>query len=148
MSVSILRGPAGAGKDSWIRSNYPAALLADATILWAAVSQAVRDPETGKYPERPATDPALALALYLKATAIRFAATRPEIELWTTTSNSSAESIQRIQEKISAGGGELGQVVTLDPGREVVEARLSDAVSGELSPECEEAVQRWYGGGA
>ena len=33
----------------------------------------------------------------------------------------------------------------IDPGREVVRARLSDAITGELGSACEGAIDRWYG---
>ena len=42
---------------------------------------------------------------------------------------------------------ELGPGATeriVDPGREVVAARLADPSTGELSGECEAAIGRWY----
>ena len=70
MAVNVLRGPAGAGKDAWIRENFPDALLADVTLLWAAATGAVRD-ASGRYPDRLEGD-GLRASLYLKAVLIGF----------------------------------------------------------------------------
>ena len=140
MAVNVLRGPAGAGKDAWIRENFPDALLADVTLLWAAATGAVRD-ASGRYPDRLAGE-GLRASLYLKAVLIGFAS-REGIELWATTSSSEAVAVQRIVDRVTDAGGEVGRVETLDPGEDVVVDRLSDS-SGELSDECATAVGRWY----
>ena len=41
------------------------------------------------------------------------------------------------------GTGALERVV--DPGRDIVAARLADPSTGELSDECGDAIDRWYG---
>ena len=44
--------------------------------------------------------------------------------------------------------GQLGEGATeriVDPGREIVAARLSDPETGVLSSECDSAIGRWYG---
>ena len=44
--------------------------------------------------------------------------------------------------------GLLGSGATetiIDPGQAVVVARLADTVSGELSADCGQAIDRWYG---
>ena len=43
---------------------------------------------------------------------------------------------------------QLGEGTTeriVDPGRDVVAARLADPATGELSGECDAALNRWYG---
>ena len=40
------------------------------------------------------------------------------------------------------GAGAVERIV--DPGRNIVEARLSDPETGVLSSECDQAIGRWY----
>lgn len=134
MAFGILRGPAGAGKSQAIE---PGILRADVTALWAALTGAVRGPD-GRYPVREDGDPALRLALYLKAAAVAYAA-REGLNGWATTSSSSPEAVERLREQ-----GARGPVQTVDPGEDVVQRRLAEP-NGELSPACEQAVRRWYG---
>lgn len=133
MALSILRGPAGAGKSQEIP---PGTLRVDLTALWAALRGIERGPD-GKYPERSDDDPALALALYLKAAAVRQAA-REGLTGVVTTSSSSAEAVERLREQGATAG-----VQTVDPGEETVRRRLAGP-DGNLSAACEAAVSRWY----
>ena len=147
MAIGVIRGPAGGGKSQWYESNRePGDLLFDVTALWVALLGLERDPITGLYPVRLASDPGLRMALYLKSTAIRFAAENG-LNGWATTSNSSPVAVERLRERIISGGGAgaVGQVVTVDPGRSEVLARLADPDTGEVSDECNRAVRRWYG---
>lgn len=137
MPVGIIRGPAGAGKSQ--RAAELGGILLDVTAIWAALSGVERD-EHGRYPERTLEDPALAVALYLRAVGVRFAAEQG-LDGWATTSSSSPEAVERLRDR-----GATGQIVTVDPGESVVRARLADPVTGILSSECDEAVKRWYGG--
>lgn len=133
MAFSIIRGPAGAGK---LQELSPGELRADLTALWVALTGAERGPD-GRYPERSGDDPALALALYLKAAAVRYAA-REGLRGWVTTSSSSPEAVERLREQ-----GASGPVRTVDPGEQTVRRRLAGP-DGELSAACEQAIGRWY----
>ena len=138
MALSILRGPAGGGKSQVIAARLrPGEVVIDFTAIWAAVTGAVRGPD-GKFPIREDNDPRLALAEYLRMTAIRQASER-ELTGYVTTSDSRAEAVERLQ-----AAGATGPVETVDPGESVVRARLADAVTGQLSAQCELAVGRWY----
>ena len=146
MPIGIIRGPAGAGKSQWYEANRePGDLIIDVTVLWAALLGLERD-GNGRYPVRLASDPGLRMALYLKSTAIRFAAENG-ISGWATTSNSSPVAVERLRERIVSGGGAgaVGRVVTVDPGESVARSRLADPDTGEVSDECNRAVRRWYG---
>ena len=146
MPIGIIRGPAGAGKSQWYEANRePGDLIIDVTVLWAALLGLERD-GNGRYPVRLASDPGLRMALYLKSTAIRFAAENG-ISGWATTSSSSPDALERLRERIVSGGGAgaVGRVVTVDPGESVARSRLADPDTGEVSDECNRAVRRWYG---
>ena len=117
------------------------------TAIWAALSGARRGPD-GKYPIRSEDDPALGAALYLQTVGARFALEQGA-RVGVTTSRRAQEArwAQMAQE---AGGRPLGprrlvefNVRTIDPGEDVVRARLADA-DGNLSAECARAIGRWY----
>ena len=138
MPVNILRGPAGAGKSQWFEANSePGDLWLDLTAIWAAVRNVERD-QKGRYPVRLSDDVGIRAAAYLKSVGIAFAE-RENLEAWTTTSSSAPEAIERIRE-----AGARGRVVTVDPGEAVVRRRLADPDTGELDPECDRALIRWY----
>ena len=132
MALSILRGPAGAGKSQELR---PGTLRADLTALWAALYGYERGAD-GRYPERTATE--AALAAYLKAAVVRYAS-RDGLAGVVTTSSSSPEAVERLREAGATAG-----VRTVDPGEDVVRRRLAGP-DGTLSAACEIAVSRWYG---
>ena len=137
MAVNILRGPVAGGKSQWLDENAPDDLRIDATPLWSALRGIERRPD-GTYPVRMDDDDGLRVALYLKSVAIRFSA-QENIEAWVTTSNSSPETIERLR-----GLGAGGRVQTLDPGEQEIRRRLADPDTGELDPQCDRAVLRWY----
>lgn len=136
MALKILRGPAGAGKSQVIAAERPSVVV-DLTAIWAALRGFDRD-DDGRYPVRTDDDPALDLAVYLKATAVRYAA-RQGLDGIVTTSSSSPEAVERLREQGATAG-----VETIDPGEQVARERLIGA-DGDLSPECEKALARWYG---
>ena len=137
MPIDILRGPAGAGKSQWLEENRDDRLVLDLTRLWAALGLYTRGAD-GLYPVRRSDDPALTLARILKAAAIGIAA-REGIDAIVTTSDSSAEEIERLRRR-----GAIGAVITIDPGLAEVRRRLADDVTGVVSDDCENAIQRWY----
>ena len=138
----LLEGPAGSGKSQLARDMKLAGqvdLLADVTSLWAAVGVYERDPLTGKYPVRLDTDPALDAALYLQTTVVRYGLSNGLRVAATTSRRGQVPRWQSIADEYST----MLIVQTIDPGRAVVEQRLSDA-DGVLSDECEKAISRWY----
>ena len=141
--LTLIEGPAGAGKTQILSELLTAGsvdVAADVTALWAATGGAERDPVTGKYPVRAENDPALHTARYLQTVAAGFAL-REGYKVAVTTSQ--RDQVQKWAEIANRHNSPLS-VRTVDPGREIVEARLSDPVTGELSDECAAAVARWY----
>ena len=141
MPSILLSGPAGAGKSQEARrllAETPGlSAVVDFQSLVVALQQLQRDPETGRYPER---DPAiLPLAEYLRRAALTAARER-EIEVIATNSDGDPE---RRAFLLGLLGPEAVERV-VDPGIEVVRARLADPLTGILSAECQQAIGRWY----
>ena len=142
MSLTLVEGPAGGGKSGVTALMLAAGeidVLADVTQLWVALSGAVRGAD-GRYPVRLDDDTALALARYLQAAAVR-QGLQDGADVAVTTSRRGQ------QNKWSAMALDAGTDFfyrTVDPGRDVVEARLSDE-DGQLSEACDQAIRRWYG---
>ena len=138
MAVNVLRGAAGSGKSQeFNKLKGPDDLLIDVTALWAAVRGLERDPN-GRYPVREDDEAGLRMALYLKSTAIAFAA-REDLDAWVTTSSSSPEAVERIRE---LAGGALGVIHTVYVEEDEALKRLR--VKGRVSKECKKAVGRWF----
>ena len=142
--LTLIEGPAGSAKSqhaSAMLRRGEADVLADLTALWAATRGMERDPETGRYPVRQADDPAVTsgLAAYMRAVVVR-QALREGLRVVVTsgTPDTAAEWAA-----IASENSTPFQVLTFDPGEQVVRERL--AVDGELDPECEGAIRRWYG---
>ena len=136
--LTIIRGPAGAGKSQVIAGRLrPGEVVVDFSRLYVALTGVERGPD-GRYPVREPGDPRLALTEYVRMVAIRQAAER-ELSGFATTSDSRPEAVERLQ-----GAGATGPVETIDPGENIVRARLGDAVTGALSAQCEVAIGRWY----
>ena len=57
--------------------------------------------------------------------------------------NSDGDSARRAFLLGELGTGAIERIV--DPGRDIVSARLADPETGELSAECGAAIERWYG---
>ena len=138
----LISGPAGGGKSDVVRrevdllkaSGTPAVAI-EFQALYAALTGDVRDPDTGRYPDR---DPdLLPLVEYTRRAAIT-GATQKQITV--VASNSDGDPVRRsfLLALLGIGAREL----VVDPGRAVVEARL--AIDGDLSGECSAAVNRWY----
>ena len=114
-------------------------LLADVTLLWAALRGLERGPD-GRFPERQDDDPALPLARYLQAAAVREGLRQGVDVAVTTSQRGQATRWQDVAEETATPLA----VKTIDPGEAVVRARLADAATGVLSGSCERAVGRWY----
>lgn len=140
--LDLLRGPAGAGKSQAARRKLDAGeadVLADTTAIYAAVSGAERGPD-GRYPVRDAGDPLLPMATYLRAVVAREGLRRGFNVLVTS---SRRDDLERWRDVASEFGAEFAETI-IDPGRDVVAARLADPETGQLSGECSAALARWY----
>ena len=138
----LIEGPAGGGKSQVAQDLLAAGsvqLIADVTQLWAALSGAVRGPD-GRYPVRRDDDPALAVALSIRAYAARRGLELDADVAVTAASRGQAQRWAKLADDVGA----TLSVRTVDPGREVVTERLAEA-DGELSGPCARAVGRWYG---
>ena len=142
MAGILLSGPAGAGKSEEARrvmaeSNIPAVVI-DFQAIYAALLLLDRDAD-GRYPERQGRDShLLPLAEYTRRAAISGAVDR---QLFAIVTNSDGDGPRRqtLLQLLGAGGQER----IIEPGREVVTQRLS--TGGQLSIQCTQAIQRWYG---
>ena len=141
MAGLLLSGPAGAGK-----SQEAARLAAEATrptviadfqAITVAVLGHTRRPD-GSYPKRPTW--ALPLIEHVRRTVID-AATARELDVIATNSDGDAARRASLLERLGPGSTER----VIDPGEDVVTARLTDSVTGGLDPECGAAIGRWYG---
>ena len=162
-SLTLVQGPAGGGKSAVVRDLQEAGevqVAADVTALWAALSGAQRDPETGRYPVRSDDDPALHAARVVQAAAVGFGL-REGYDVAVTTSR--PDQVGRWR-----GMAEEARVPfrirTVDPGMENVVARLMIVgepgvddteviieevggrvrARGRLSGPCRKAINRWY----
>ena len=137
----IVAGPPAGGKSNWIREQLaidPEWLVLDFGRLAVALMGHRRDPETGRYPVRESGDPRLAFVGLFFARMVQEARERGLKAFVTTTDPSKIEELSRL-----AGAA---RVQRIDPGREVVRARLEVLYEGEEVPgECGKAVSRWYG---
>lgn len=147
MAGLLLSGPAGAGKSQIARrrwEDHPGpAVIADFQSLYAAVSGDARGLD-GRFPLR--DERLLATVEYLRATLIRAAVRR---DIYVIATNSDGSQARRAELLALIGGesehrqeGAVEEVV--DPGEDVVSARLADQATGVLSAECAQAIARWY----
>ena len=136
----LISGPAGAGKSSVARlrrreMDQPT-VIADFQSIYVAVSGDVRD-NNGNYPER---DPdLLPLVERERQRAIRDAV---EMQVGVVATNSDGAQERRDYLLGILGPDALEEIV--DPGIDVVTARLSDPATGSLSDSCSGAISRWY----
>lgn len=139
----LLTGPAGAGKSAAAREllrTGKADLAADFQSILATLLLLERDPVTGRYPQRDrAAERLIPLAQAIRSRIIAEARDRG-LAVVATNSNGAIAQRQRL---IAELGGATERI--LDPGREVVEQRLADPVTGQLSRQCQEAIERYYG---
>lgn len=145
MALLLMQGPAGAGKSQSYRlhlgNGYE--VIADYTQIWAAITGAQRDPLTGLYPVRTQADAVVnsGLVSYLQATVVRQALERDLNTIVTTSQRGQMARWERIAEEFDTEYA----TVTIDPGEDVVRERLAaQSPTGELLPECANAIARWY----
>ena len=140
--ATLLSGPAGSGKSQRAQSMV-ASGDADAVIdfqsLIAAVLQ-LRRQDDGRYPPRDASaERVMPLVEAMRRDAIDYAVSA-ELEIVATNSDGDPERRRFLLDRLGVGATEI----VIDPGREIVEARLADSVTGELSVQCQSAIGRWY----
>ena len=138
----LLSGPAGGGKtqaaEEVLETSNTPAVVVDFQRLYAALTGDERDPGTGRYPERQDRHSfLLPMVEYLRRTAITAAQQR---DIYTIITNSDGDRERRDFLLGLLGAGSEERII--DPGRGVVEARLS--TNGVLSRQCGDAIQRWY----
>ena len=141
-TLLLVEGPAGSGKSQLVASMLAAGeldIVADLTGLWAALRGMARGAD-GRYPVRTDADPAVSsgLATYLRAAAVRQGL---RADLRVAVSAGTPDMAPRWAQ-VAEESGAAFTVRTVDPGEQVVRDRL--AVDGELHPQCERAVNRWY----
>ena len=139
MAGLLLSGPAGGGK-----SQAAAALRAQATrptviadfqAVYVAIAAVVRGAD-GSYPLREA---ALLPIVEHTRRAIIDAAVARDIDVIATNSDGDTVRREFLRDRL---GGVDERVI--DPGRDVVTDRLRDPITGDLDPECDRAIGRWY----
>ena len=91
----------------------------------------------GRFPVRPPW--VLPLTEYVRRSIITGAVNR-DIAVIATNSDGASERRRFLLGQLGAGAVER----IVDPGVDVVRARLSDPATGELSSACEQASNRWY----
>ena len=135
MPIQPVVGPASGGKSQWISARLtPGQVVLDFTRIYVALAGIERGSD-GRYPERVAGDPLLPLTSAGKAVLLSMAMERQLDGFVTSSSRDDVPMLERV----------TGQpAVVIDPGESVVRARLADAVTGELSSECNNALSRWY----
>ena len=136
----LISGPAGGGKSAIAREELAAQagafVAADFQSLVVAMLLLERGAD-GRYPIRPPW--VLPLVEYVRRTVIT-AATNRQIGVICTNSDGASERRRFLLGQLGAGAVER----IVDPGRATVEARLADAATGDVSPECDAAINRWY----
>ena len=141
MASVLVSGPAGAAKSALARQllaeSSELAAIADFQSVYVALTGDIRGRD-GRYPLR--DERLLPLTEYVRRAIIMGAVDR-DIDVIAT--NSDGDPARRAFILGALGAGAVERVV--DPGRNIVEARLSDPVTGELIGECGDAINRWYG---
>ena len=141
MPSVLLSGPAGASKSALARQllaeSPELAAIADFQLVYRALTDVERGRD-GRYPLR--DDRLLPLTEYVRRAIITGALAR-DIPVIATNSDGSPERRSFLLEQLGAGATER----IIDPGEQIVAARLADPSTGELTPECGSAINRWYG---
>lgn len=141
MASILLSGPAGGAKSQHaielIKNGSGPTIAADFQSLIVAMLQLRRGPD-GRYPIRP--EWILPLAEYTRAAMVIGAINR-DIDVVFTNSDGNPERRDFLLKKLGPGATET----IIDPGEDVVRARLADSITGEVEPECVKAIGRWYG---
>ena len=140
MANLLVSGPAGAGKSAVARlrrreMDQPA-VLADFQSVYVSLTGDVRDAD-GNFPERSAN--LLPLVERERQRIIRDAV---EAEIGIVATNSDGAQARREYLLGILGPDALEEII--DPGIDIVTARLSDPATGSLSDSCGRAISHWY----
>ena len=140
MASVLISGPAGASKSALARKllaeNPALAIAADFQSIYAALALVERDP-SGRYPLRDAR--LLPIVEYVRRVLLSQGLERG-FDVIATTSDGDPKRRAFLVSQLGAGATER----IVDPGIEVVSARLADPETGELAEECAGAIARWY----
>ena len=140
MANILISGPAGAGKSQRARElkqeRGGLVVIADFQSLYVAISGDQRGPD-GLYPLR--DDRLLPTVEYLRRATISAAVAR-EIDVIGTNSDGSPDRRAFLLGEL----GEDAEEIIIDPGEEVVQARLKSRKTGRLSRSCKSATDRWF----
>ena len=140
MAGLLISGPAGSNKSAVAREALAAAtglsIAADFQAIYSALLLLERGPD-GRYPAR--VEALLPLVEYTRRAVITGARSR---EIGIIATNSDGDPARRALLLSELGAGATERVI--DPGEDVVRARLADPVTGDLSPDCGQAISRWY----
>ena len=112
------------------------AAVADFQSVYVALTQVLRGPD-GRFPLR--DDRLLPLTEYVRRSIITGAVSR---DITVIATNSDGDSTRRAFLLSQLGPGATERII--DPGEDIVKARLSDPETGALDGECEQAIGRWY----
>ena len=141
MAGILLSGPAGANKSALARrllaESPELSAIADFQLVYRALTDVERGRD-GRYPLR--DDRLLPLTEYVRRAILTGALARG-IDVIATNSDGDPERRSFLLGQLGDGATER----IVDPGEQIVAARLSDPETGELSPECGSAINRWYG---
>ena len=141
MGNTLISGPAGAGKSQLARDLLGQVQGQGAIVDFQAIYSALlllRHRDDGRFPERdPADAHLLALAEYTRKAMIS-GALLMDIEIIATNSDGSPSRREYLRGLLGPGAVE----VVLDPGRAIVEERLS--INGVLSQQCKDGISRWF----
>ena len=141
MPSILLSGPAGGAKSALARrllvESAELSAIADFQLVYRALTDVERGRD-GRYPLR--NEALLGLTEYVRRAIITGAVNR-DIAVIATNSDGDPERRAFLLGQLGAGATER----IVDPGRNIVEARLSDPETGVLSSECDQAIGRWYG---
>ena len=141
-SLLLIEGPAGSGKSqevARILAANEADVVADLTAQWVALRAVERRPN-GRYPVRFDDDPSVStgLAAYMRAVVVRRGLQLGLNVVVTSGSPRTAPKWAAVAQEEKASF----MLRTIDPGEAAVRARLAE--DGELSDQCEAAIDRWY----
>lgn len=135
MPIVPVLGPVSGGKSQFVdREREDGDVTIDFTALFAALASVQRGAD-GRYPERTDGDPRLPFVQAVKNFALTEAIRR---ELNGHVTSSARHDVEPLQVRTGQ------EAVIIDPGRDVIEDRLRDPETGEISDECRKALERWY----
>lgn len=143
--LTLIEGPPGSGKSQVAEQRVQDdenTVLIDFTAIWAALRSEKRDPATGRYRIRKATEPYVTSKVGLQAkTALAKIALRSGMDVIATTATPGQG--HKWQEVADSVPGTRLRIESHNVDINVAAGRLT--VDGTMDPECKEALNRWVG---